>query len=72
MLYLGVYDAEPVVFHNVWGVRVNMPGGKVGRAVVGRAAVTSLYLGSEIGNRPKASLLIDNIATLSFPVANIW
>ncbi len=72
MLYLGVFDAEPAVFHNVWGVRVNMPGGKVGRAVVGRAAVTSLYLGSEIGNRPKASLLIDNIATLSFPVANIW
>lgn len=72
MLYLGVYDGEPVVFHNVWGVRTNMPDGKTGRSVVGRAAATSLYLGSEISNRPKGSLLVDNITALSFPVANIW
>jgi len=72
MLYLGIYDGEPVVLHNLWGVRVNTPGGKVGRNVVGRAAVTSLYLGAELDNRPKGSLIIDNVVNLSFPVANIW
>lgn len=72
MLYLGAYDGEPVVFHNIWGVRMYAQNGKVGRNVVGRAAVTSLYLGAEVTNRPKASLLIDNVTNLSFPVANIW
>lgn len=72
MLYLGAYDGELVVFHNVWGTRMYTQSGKVGRNVVGRAVVSSLYLGSEIANRPKSSLIIDNVTNLSFPVANIW
>lgn len=72
MLYLGVYDSEPVVFHNIWGVRVNGPGGKPARAVVGRAAVTGLRLGSELSDRPRESLLIDRLSTLSFPMAGSW
>lgn len=70
MLYLGLYDGEPVVLHNVWGVRVNEGDGKVGRAVIGRTVVTSLRAGMEIKNRPKSSLFLDNIAALAFPMAN--
>jgi hypothetical protein len=66
MLYLGVYNGEPVVFHNTWGVRTN-----AGRAVVGRAVVTSLKLGSEIKDRPADSLLIDRIESFSFPMADL-
>jgi hypothetical protein len=66
MLYLGVYNGEPVVFHNTWGVRTNF-----GRAVVGKAVVTSLKLGSEIKDRPADSLLMDRIDSLSFPMADL-
>lgn len=71
MLYLGLYDAEPVVLHNVWGVRTNMPGGKTGRTVIGKTVVSSLKAGEEIRDRPKSSLFIDNIAALAYPMANI-
>jgi hypothetical protein len=66
MLYLGVYDGEPVVFHNTWGVQT-----KAGRAVVGRAVVTSLRLGAEIPDKPDGSLLVDRIDSLSFPMADL-
>jgi cell wall-associated NlpC family hydrolase len=66
MLYLGVYDGEPAVFHNTWGVRTNS-----GRAVVGRAVITGLKLGAEIENRPPDSLLIDRIDSFSFPVEDL-
>jgi hypothetical protein len=71
MLYLGVYDGEPVVMHNAWGVRVNVGSGKIGRAVIGRAVVSSLRIGEEINGRPKSGLLIDSVDRLSFPIENI-
>jgi cell wall-associated NlpC family hydrolase len=66
MLYIGVYDGEPVVFHNTWGVQT-----RAGRAVVGRAVVSSLKLGAEIKDKPEKSLLIDRIDALSFPMADL-
>jgi len=66
MLYLGIYDGEPVVFHNTWGVQI-----KSGRAVVGRTVITSLKLGAEIPDKPEKSLLMDRIDALSFPMADI-
>jgi cell wall-associated NlpC family hydrolase len=70
MIYLGLSGSAPVVFHNAWGVRVNSPSG-TGRAVIGRAAVTSLTAGEELKNRPGASLFIDRIDLLAYPMANI-
>jgi hypothetical protein len=70
MLYLGVYDGEPVVMHNVWGVRVNAAGGKTGRAVIGKTVVSSLRAGEEIKNRPKSGLYIDKAAKLVFPIGS--
>ncbi|MDR3076914.1 MAG: SH3 domain-containing protein [Synergistaceae bacterium] len=66
MLYIGVYDGEPVVFHNTWGVRAG-----AGRAVVGRAVVSSLKLGAEIPDKPDKSLLLDRIDAMSFPMADL-
>jgi hypothetical protein len=64
MLYLGLYDGEPAVFHNTWGVAV-----RGGRAVVGRAVVSGLRLGEEIPGKPANSLLIDRMDTISFPMS---
>jgi hypothetical protein len=70
MLYLGVYDGEPVVLHNVWGVRINAPGGKAAREVIGKAVVSSLRAGMEIKDRPKSSLYIDRTAKIVFPIGS--
>lgn len=42
-LYLG-RDArgEPLMLHNIWGVRTILPSGAEGRAIIGRLAVTTL------------------------------
>jgi cell wall-associated NlpC family hydrolase len=66
MLYLGLYDGEPAVFHNTWGVAVTG-----GRAVVGRAVVTGLRLGEEIPGKPAKSLLIDRVDAISFPMPGL-
>jgi cell wall-associated NlpC family hydrolase len=66
MLYIGVYDGEPAVFHNTWGVLT-----RGGRAVVGRAVVSSLKLGAEIPDKPANSLLVDRIDAISFPMADL-
>jgi hypothetical protein len=67
MLYIGERDGEPLVFHNMWGVQTR--GG--GRAVVGRAVVTSLRLGAEIPDRQNNSLMLDRVAVMSFPMADL-
>jgi len=48
-LYLGSDPAsgEPMLLHNLWGVRTASWGGREGRAVVGRLAITSLAPGEE-------------------------
>lgn len=45
-LYLGVDQrGEPLMLHNIWGVRTKLPGGGDGRAVVGRLAISTLRPG---------------------------
>jgi hypothetical protein len=39
--------------------------------VVGRAVVTSLKLGAEIPDKQDNSLLLDRIAVMSFPMADL-
>lgn len=48
-LYLGPEAAggEPLLLHNLWGVRTRSWAGREGRALVGRLAVTSLHPGEE-------------------------
>jgi cell wall-associated NlpC family hydrolase len=48
-LYLGADPAsgEPLLLHNLWGVRTNSWLGREGRALVGRLAITSLHPGEE-------------------------
>lgn len=48
-LYLGADPAsgEPLLLHNLWGVRTVDREGREGRAMVGRLAITSLHPGEE-------------------------
>ena len=48
-LYLGPdpVSGEPLLLHNLWGVRTKGEDGREGRAVVGRLVITSLQPGEE-------------------------
>lgn len=47
-LYLGTYQGKAVMYHNMWGLRIrDASGGCDGRAVVGKAVVTTLRPGVE-------------------------
>ncbi len=47
-VYVGEYNGKTVMFHNMWGLRTrDADGGCDGRAVVGKAVVTSLRPGIE-------------------------
>ncbi|SFJ42998.1 NlpC/P60 family protein [Desulfomicrobium apsheronum] len=47
-LYLGTSDRnEPLMLHNLWGVRTVLPEGGEGRAVVGRLVISTLRPGEE-------------------------
>jgi hypothetical protein len=56
-LYLGPDPAsgEPLLLHNLWGVRTYTWTGREGRALVGRLAVTSLHPGEERRDVPRNS-----------------
>lgn len=75
-LYLGGYPHNgktvPVMFHNIWGVRVldpekTGPDGQPlsGRAVIGKAVVTSLRPGAEHPNIASPASLLDRIDGLA-------
>lgn len=60
-LYLGTsVVGEPLMLHNVWGVRTMLPGGGEGRAILGRLVITTLRPGE---SRPdvKPGLFLDRI-----------
>ena len=67
-LYLGEYEGKAAMFHNIWGLRVNTNGGDgpmTGRAVIGKAVVTSLRPGVELPNLATPAGLLDRVDCLT-------
>ncbi|MHB8909360.1 MAG: NlpC/P60 family N-terminal domain-containing protein [Syntrophales bacterium] len=58
MLYIGIHQGQPLIFHSFWSVKTRDAAGKKGRVIVGRAAVTTLRPGRELsgGDRPRADV----------------
>lgn len=58
MLYIGVHQGQPLIFHSFWSIRTRDAAGNKGRVIVGRAAVTTLQPGRELsgGERPRADV----------------
>lgn len=67
MLYLGHYNKEPIVFHNMWGVRT-LQGKQEGRFIVGKAVITTLEPGKEVRYFDKDRNVLNRIETLTFLV----
>ena len=59
MLYIGVHQGKPLIFHNFWSIKTRDADGKKGRVIVGRAAVTTLHPGHELQSPdlPRAGIL---------------
>ncbi len=58
MLYVGSEKNEPLVMHNVWGVRTKSFFGESGRNIIGKTVITTLEPGLELNNiNPDKTLL---------------
>lgn len=63
-LYLGQYKGQPVMFHNIWGIRTESEG-KEGRYILGRTLVTTLRPGVELPDVQDARGLIARMRGMS-------
>lgn len=69
-LYLGVDQrGEPLMLHNIWGVRTMLPSGGEGRAVVGRLTISTLRPGEYRADVRADSFLarVRGLAVVSLP-----
>jgi hypothetical protein len=48
LLYIGTYQENVMVMHNVWGIRTLDKQGNKGRHIVGKAVISTLELGAEL------------------------
>ena len=65
MIYVGFDKKEPLVFHNMWGVKTIDKDGKYGRDIVGKAVVTTLTPGSELPNYRDEYSILSRIKSLT-------
>lgn len=47
MLYLGTYDDNIMILHNMWGIKTVDDNDKEGRVIVGKVVISTLEIGSE-------------------------
>jgi len=66
LLYLGVYDGEPVVLHTVWGVKTLNGNGEFGRHIVGKTVISSLRFGQEMEGYSAGYSLLRKIESMNF------
>ncbi len=64
-LYLGMEQGQPVMFHNVWGIRVDEQGLGDDRHIIGRAVVTTLEPGAELPNLYNDQAILQRIGGFS-------
>jgi hypothetical protein len=58
LLYIGTYQENVMVMHNIWGIRTLDKLGKKGRHIIGKAVISTLELGSDLDNYdPEMKLL---------------
>ena len=64
MLYIGTKNKEPLVMHNMWGIRTWEFIFKQGREIVGKTVITTLNPGAEIKNANKNATILKRIQGL--------
>ncbi len=67
MLYIGVHQGQPRIFHSFWSVKTRDAAGNKGRVIVGRAAVTTLHPGRELSGRDLPRADVEGMTLLGEP-----
>ena len=60
MLYAGMVDDRVMVMHNAWGLRTSNFGTQ-GRYILGKAVISDLYVGENLNDVKRESLLISRV-----------
>ncbi len=61
MLYIGEKHNEPLVMHNVWGVKTRIFLNTQGRNIIGKNVITTLEFGKELKNYDSNKTILDRI-----------
>ncbi len=64
LLYIGTYEGEVMVLHNLWGVKTTN-GHDSDRKIVGRAVISTLNIGSELATYDASSALLHKIESMN-------
>jgi hypothetical protein len=65
LLYLGTYQNNVMVMHNIWGVRTLDKQGNKGRQIIGKAIVSTLDLGSDLDDFDPAMKLLSRAESMN-------
>lgn len=65
LLYVGTYENNVMVMHNIWGIRTLNPAGKKGRVIVGKTVISTLQLGLEIENFDLNNMLLSKLVSMN-------
>ena len=64
LLYLGTYDGEVMVLHNMWGIKTKYKD-QTGRIIVGKTVISTLRLGEEQNYADKNNTLLKKIESMN-------
>ena len=70
MLYIGVHQGQPLIFHNFWSIATRDAEGNKRKLIVGRAAVTTLQPGRELSGRDLPRTDVEGMTFLGEPPEN--
>jgi len=59
-LYLGIKNNEPIIFHNMWGVKT-IKNGQEGRFIVGKSVISTLEIGKELKYYDKSKNILTKV-----------
>ena len=62
MLYIGEKDEDPIVFHNIWGIRTN---DERKRKIIGKSVITTLQPGEGIENADETADFLERIKAMT-------
>ncbi len=63
-LYVGTYNNEVIVFHNIWGIKTDKDGIE-GRVVIGKPVFSSLKIGKYQENYDKEAEILKNLESIN-------
>lgn len=65
VLYIGTYQDNILILHNIWGIRTIDKEGNKGRHIIGKTVITTLDLGYELENFDPSMRLLSRVESMN-------